>query len=331
MFTTVTPAAHELSMARRAAKPPNDDPYPTLVGTAITGRSVTPPTTLASAPSIPATTTIAEARRSAGTCLRIRWTPATPASYPRPTGTPMNSSVTAASSATGRSEVPALTTSTRPPIRRAGEAPRRRDTIARARDPFRRRPALSTTTVRAASFQVAVSPNSSRRASACAVLARVASRRPLFATMARAIATHCRVVFPSQRMTSGRVWRIPRWWSTFAASIDSKGRWAIASSASRVLTLPRRTPVSTLRSRAGSMGVHTIAAPGGLLRDRRPLRGVLERLEITQEERLHVGRGCAVIHLAADGGIIVEAAHVPGDVLPHQDRRVIPFLRSQVV
>src|SRR5438094_741026 len=65
-------------------------------------------------------------------------------------------------------------------------------------------------------------------------------------------------------MTSGRAWRMPRWWSTVAEPIDSKGRWAIASSASRVLTRPRRTPVRSLRSRAGSMSVHTLGVPSGL-------------------------------------------------------------------
>ena len=34
MFTTVTPAAQEFSIARSAASPPNEAPYPTLVGTA---------------------------------------------------------------------------------------------------------------------------------------------------------------------------------------------------------------------------------------------------------------------------------------------------------
>ena len=45
MFTTVTPGAHEFSMARRAATPPNEAPYPTLVGTATSGTPVRPPTT----------------------------------------------------------------------------------------------------------------------------------------------------------------------------------------------------------------------------------------------------------------------------------------------
>ena len=52
MLTTVTPAAQQLSMANSAAKPPKLAPYPTLVGTAITGQSTIPPTTLANAPSM---------------------------------------------------------------------------------------------------------------------------------------------------------------------------------------------------------------------------------------------------------------------------------------
>src|SRR2546425_6754202 len=105
-------------------------------------------------------------------------------------------------------------------------------------------------------------------------------------------------------MTSGRAWRMPRWWSTVAEPIDSKGRWAIASSASRVLTRPRRTPVSSLRSRAGSMSVHALGVPSGLLRavGRRDqgLGSALELLQITQEQRLHVSRGLGVVHLPAE-------------------------------
>src|SRR5205814_4879563 len=63
MFTTVTFAAQEFSIARRAAIPPREAPYPTLVGTAITGRATNPPTTEGSAPSIPAHTTSASASR----------------------------------------------------------------------------------------------------------------------------------------------------------------------------------------------------------------------------------------------------------------------------
>src|SRR2546425_526962 len=49
MFTTDTPGAHEFSIASSAATPPKEAPYPTLVGTAITGRSTSPAITLGSA------------------------------------------------------------------------------------------------------------------------------------------------------------------------------------------------------------------------------------------------------------------------------------------
>ena len=61
MFTTETPLAQELSILKRALKPPKEAPYPTLVGTAITGQSARPAITLARAPYIPAIATITEA------------------------------------------------------------------------------------------------------------------------------------------------------------------------------------------------------------------------------------------------------------------------------
>src|SRR3989441_11346330 len=112
MFTTVTPEAQELSMASSAASPPKEAPYPTLVGTAITGTLTSPPTTLGSAPSIPATTMITAALRRASVWVRKRWMPATPTSVSRSTRLRTARAVTAASSATGRSLVPAVTTST---------------------------------------------------------------------------------------------------------------------------------------------------------------------------------------------------------------------------
>src|SRR5262249_32985417 len=51
MFTTDTPHAQLLSMPRSAAMPPKLAPYPTDVGTAITGTATRPDTTLGSAPS----------------------------------------------------------------------------------------------------------------------------------------------------------------------------------------------------------------------------------------------------------------------------------------
>src|SRR6478609_42637 len=118
MLTTVTPGAQELSMASSAATPPKEAPYPTLVGTATRGTPVRPPTTLGSAPSMPATTTrqSAPANRSRASSSRCR--PATPTSSIRVTPAPWTAAVSAASAATGASEVPALITATRPrPVR----------------------------------------------------------------------------------------------------------------------------------------------------------------------------------------------------------------------
>src|SRR5205823_3663240 len=73
MFTTETLAAQELSIASSAAMPPSDAPYPTLVGTAMTGLATRPPTTDGSAPSMPAQTTMASASRNDGAWRRSRW------------------------------------------------------------------------------------------------------------------------------------------------------------------------------------------------------------------------------------------------------------------
>src|SRR5438874_879475 len=110
MLTTDTPGAQELSIARRAAMPPKDAPYPTLVGTAITGRSTRPPITLGSAPSMPATATITLASLSSSRWASSRCKPATPQSTTRSTRLPRASATSAASSATGRSAVPAAAT-----------------------------------------------------------------------------------------------------------------------------------------------------------------------------------------------------------------------------
>ena len=62
MFTTVRPLAQLLSMPSNGARPLKFAPYPTLVGTAMTGLDTNPATTLGSAPSMPATTMITFAR-----------------------------------------------------------------------------------------------------------------------------------------------------------------------------------------------------------------------------------------------------------------------------
>src|SRR5665647_1814539 len=120
MFTTATPGAQALSIVRSAATPPNAAPYPTEVGTATTGADTRPATTPGRAPSIPATTTSARALRSRSRRASTRCRPATPTSTTSSHARPRYSAVSAASRATGRSEVPAASTTTRPPVGEGG-------------------------------------------------------------------------------------------------------------------------------------------------------------------------------------------------------------------
>lgn len=110
ILTTLTPAEQLLSIDKSAESPPKLEPYPTLVGTAITGLSTSPPTTLASAPSIPAMTIITFAPLMSFSFANNLCIPATPTSYILSTLFPNACAVTAASSATGISDVPAVTT-----------------------------------------------------------------------------------------------------------------------------------------------------------------------------------------------------------------------------
>ena len=107
MPTTATPGAQLASMASRAVMPSKDEPYPALVGTATTGDPTSPPTAEASAPSMPATTMTTSAARRRSSSASRRWMPATPTSLQRAGGQPRAPRVAAASSATGRSAVPA--------------------------------------------------------------------------------------------------------------------------------------------------------------------------------------------------------------------------------
>ena len=92
-----------------------------LVGTAITGAEVRPVTTLANAPSMPATTrtTSAVAIRSCSSSTRC--SPATPTSATTSVSWPYAVSTAVASRATGRSLVPAVSTSAPRPV--AGSVP----------------------------------------------------------------------------------------------------------------------------------------------------------------------------------------------------------------
>ena len=76
----------------------------------MTGQSTRPPTTLASAPSIPATTMMTFAFCRTGVCESNLWIPATPTSQMSCVFWPRTSAVTFASAATGMAAVPAVTT-----------------------------------------------------------------------------------------------------------------------------------------------------------------------------------------------------------------------------
>ena len=78
MLTTATPGAQEESIDMSATCPPAATPYPTLVGTAMTGVATSPPTTDASAASCPAATTTQSAARRSGSATARRCSPATP-------------------------------------------------------------------------------------------------------------------------------------------------------------------------------------------------------------------------------------------------------------
>src|SRR5215469_10865505 len=80
MLTTVTLEAQLLSIPSSAAIPLKLAPYPMLVGTAMTGTETRPPTTLGSAPSIPATTITTRASASRSRRSSKRCKPETPTS-----------------------------------------------------------------------------------------------------------------------------------------------------------------------------------------------------------------------------------------------------------
>jgi hypothetical protein len=78
----------------------------------MTGQPTSPPMTLASAPSMPATTMTAWASSSWSLTCRTRLSPATPTSWMRRVFRPTADATARASAATGESAVPADTTVT---------------------------------------------------------------------------------------------------------------------------------------------------------------------------------------------------------------------------
>lgn len=120
MLTAVTPLAQELTAERSEARPPNAAPYPREVGTAMMGLPTRPAMTEKSEASMPATARMTSARSISSRRERSRSTPATPTSGTIVEATPRYSSARRASSATGMSEVPAVTIETEPSTRGMG-------------------------------------------------------------------------------------------------------------------------------------------------------------------------------------------------------------------
>ena len=114
MLTTATPGAQEESIDMSATCPPAATPYPTLVGTAMTGVATSPPTTDASAASWPAATTTQSAARRSGSATARRCSPATPTSSWTVVFVPSSSQVRCTSRTTEPSDVPAETIATVP-------------------------------------------------------------------------------------------------------------------------------------------------------------------------------------------------------------------------
>ncbi len=112
--TTVMPDEQADSMVNNAVTPSSAAPYPVLVGTATTGAGVSPPTTLASAPSMPAITTTASAMAMVSASARRRCRPATPQSVSLVGSNPSARRTASHSVAIGRSAVPAVSTTTEP-------------------------------------------------------------------------------------------------------------------------------------------------------------------------------------------------------------------------
>src|SRR5690625_2697709 len=212
ILTTATPGAQALSIDSSGARPPNAAPYPTDVGTATTGALTRPATTLGSAPSIPAATTITRARRSRSKWASTRCSPATPTSMTKSVGLPRYRAVISASLATRRSEVPAASTTTRPPLGAGGSAGQA--TIS-------------------ASGTYSASGSAARTASACSGVARVNSVGVAASLTLAAIRPTWSAVLGSHSTASGYPRRAPRSWSRLATRCRSGPGCQVPSSIDR--------------------------------------------------------------------------------------------------
>lgn len=112
MFTTATPGAHPFNIDKSGVMPPRLEPYPTLVGTPITGALTKPAITDGNAPSIPAIATITVAACNVGKAAKSLCMPATPISKTSSALHPIREAVIVASRAIGMSDVPAVVMTT---------------------------------------------------------------------------------------------------------------------------------------------------------------------------------------------------------------------------
>lgn len=217
MLTTAI-GAQDCNIALRAASPRPPRPYPTEVGTPTTGARTSPANTVGSAPSRPANAryTSGWLRSSRSAARSNRWSPATPTSYAVTTRIPNSRRVARASSASGTSLVPALTTATTPGRYSPPNGPesRTRRSLARNR--------------RGSPREL-----SSRRARSWASVGREINAPCPCAAHARTIPTRCATDFPSPRMISGTPTRRNRSRSRRAYPPTDSSRPALPRWASR--------------------------------------------------------------------------------------------------
>src|ERR1035437_3268556 len=160
--------------------------------------------------------------------------PATPTSVSRATVSPTATSVSAASSATAKSLVPAVTMS-------AGLLPLFAGNAAPAR-----------CTVRASTF-TRTPGKAALSAARCDSSARVTRKPSPFAASRSQINRVCSTVFPSPNTTSGYPARNARWWSMFAKPSSSTGAPSRCKRACSIVARPAATSSSSARTRSRLM------------------------------------------------------------------------------
>src|SRR5512136_704634 len=224
MFTTAR-TEQDWSMEARAALPSPMYPYPEETGRPTTGRSTSPATTAGRVPSRPAATMKTWASRTDLRAGKSRWIPAAPTSYAVRTSQPISSAMSFASSAAGRSAVPAVRMATIPPV--FSWTGNRKATMARG-------------TSRCSAWNPS-SPQRLRISSAWSGVTLVTMHRPWAATARTVISASWADAFPSARMTLGTPHRaaLPRSRRAYSPSCSIRSP-SIREAASSRVSSPRR-------------------------------------------------------------------------------------------